>query len=167
MKAVNRINAIAGLYGLRAKAMDELADGAAPAALAESLAENKGYVAKVRWAYDEVVRTPGDKTKMGYEDMLKGLTQAGMIVDTVTFDAQFKEEHAAVSANHKEATQRAMQNIAVLPLIMAVCYISLMIYFRAKGGYKAIDLDAEGHKVGEHPVTPAEAVADAEATPSE
>jgi len=50
---------------------------------------------------------------------------------------------------------------------MAVCYLGLILYFRATGGYKAIDLTAEGAPAGEHAVTPAEAVEDAEQTPSE
>jgi hypothetical protein len=33
---------------------------------------------------------------------------------------------------------------AVLPLIMAVCYGALFIYFRSRGGYKAVELGG-GH----------------------
>lgn len=49
-------------------------------------------------------------------------------------------------------------------LIMAGCY-GLILHFGAKGG-KAINLMTEG-QAGEHAVTPAEVVADAEETPSE
>jgi len=41
------------------------------------------------------------------------------------------------------ATKSAMSTLAILPLIMAACYIGLIIYFKKKGGYKAIDLVAE------------------------
>lgn len=50
---------------------------------------------------------------------------------------------------------------------MACCYLGLIFYFKSQGGYKAIDLDAEGHVAGEHPVSTEEAVADAEKAPTE
>jgi len=65
-----------------------------------------------------------------------------------------------------DAKQNAMSSAAILPLIMAACYLGLIIYFRAKGGYKAVDLVASGQPAGGHAPT-AEEVADAEDTPSE
>ena len=48
-----------------------------------------------------------------------------------------------------------MQRVAILPLIMAGCYLGLIIYFKvAHGGYKAVDLTASGAEAGEH--TPGE-----------
>ena len=167
MPAVNRINGIGELYDIRQKVRNALPAGSSAEDIAASLASNKDYVPKVRWTYDTVVRAKNDKEKRSYDEMLTALAEAGMIADTAAFEANFQGEYTAIKANHKEATQSAMQWIAVLPLIMAACYISLMIYFKVKGGYKAIELDAEGQAVGEHPVSAAEAVADAEATPSE
>jgi len=42
-----------------------------------------------------------------------------------------------------EAKRNAMARCAILPLVMALCYLGLIFYFRSKGGYKQIDL-AEG-----------------------
>jgi hypothetical protein len=50
---------------------------------------------------------------------------------------------------------------------MAVCYLVLIIYFRAKGGYKVVDLSGDGTVTGEHPGTPEEMTADAAETPNE
>jgi len=59
-----------------------------------------------------------------------------------------------------------MASVAILPLIMAGCYLALIIYFKAKGGYKAVELTAAG-AAGQRELTAQQAVADEEATPSE
>ncbi|MHC4563740.1 MAG: MFS transporter [Planctomycetota bacterium] len=169
-KAVNRINGIGELFDLAQKQRAVLAEAnenVTDAQLAEALAASGDYVGKVRWAFDKILRAEGDVEKRSYAEMLAALTEAGIIVDAARYEAQFKDEYEAVRENHIDSARHAMQWIALLPLIMAACYLGLIIYFRATGGYRAIDLSAEGEPVGEHPVTPTEAVADAEATPSE
>ncbi|MEK7794321.1 MAG: MFS transporter [Candidatus Hydrogenedentota bacterium] len=42
-------------------------------------------------------------------------------------------------SNH--ARKGALRTVAVLPVIMLVCYIGLIFYFRSIGGYKALDID--------------------------
>jgi MFS family permease len=42
------------------------------------------------------------------------------------------------------AKQKALTRIAILPAIMCVCYLLLIAYFRAKGGYKAEVLTGHG-----------------------
>ena len=44
--------------------------------------------------------------------------------------------------------QSTLGKIAVLPVIMLVCYLVLIAYFKAKGGYKAEHLVAEGARTG-------------------
>jgi hypothetical protein len=39
-----------------------------------------------------------------------------------------------------EAKKSALATVAIFPTIMLVCYLILMGYFRAKGGYKAVEL---------------------------
>jgi len=166
VKQVTRINSMVDLYDLRQKALAGLGDTAGPGQLAAALADNADYVGKVNWTYDMVLRDKDDKTQ-SYADMLTGLAKAGMIVDSAQFEATVKDEQAAVTGIRKSSAQYAMQAIAILPLIMAACYLGLIIYFRATGGYRAVDLSVDGEVVGEHPVTLEEALSDETAGPSE
>jgi MFS transporter, DHA2 family, metal-tetracycline-proton antiporter len=61
----------------------------------------------------------------------QALTKDQELLDVVTTDAKHD----------------VMGRVAVLPAIMAICYLCLILYFKARGGYKAIDLMAEkgGH----------------------
>ena len=55
--------------------------------------------------------------------------------------------------------RRALQITAAIPAAMAVCYLLLVFYFMAKGGYKAVHLDASGREVEvTHEATPGEAM---------
>ena len=108
----------------------------------------------------------GNTDKLSHEEIVAALTEEGIILDA-SYESSINEEHWAIHEIEMDATRHAMQWIAVLPLIMAGCYLGLILYFRAKGGYRAIELTAKGEPTGEHAVTPAEVVADAEKTPSE
>ena len=104
---------------------------------------------------------------MTYEDMLAALIEAGLIVDRATYADTFASEYEVIHATNMDSAQFAMQRIVVLPIIMAACYLGLIIYFRAKGGYRAVDLAADGRVAGEHAVNLEEALADEAQTPSE
>jgi hypothetical protein len=41
------------------------------------------------------------------------------------------------------AKKNALATVAIFPAIMLVCYIILILYFKAKGGYKAEELTVE------------------------
>jgi MFS family permease len=43
--------------------------------------------------------------------------------------------------------RKALQITALVPATMAVCYLLLVFYFVAKGGYKAVHLDASGREI--------------------
>ena len=43
--------------------------------------------------------------------------------------------------------KRALQITAGVPTAMAVCYLLLVFYFVARGGYKAVHLDASGREI--------------------
>lgn len=49
-----------------------------------------------------------------------------------------------VTGVQNEAKQEALFQVAVLPLIMAVCYAGLLIWFKQQGGYKPVLLGHEG-----------------------
>lgn len=44
----------------------------------------------------------------------------------------------------KGAKQGALAKVAVFPAIMLACYIGLIMYFRSRGGYKAVEIGGEG-----------------------
>ena len=52
-----------------------------------------------------------------------------------------------------------MAKIALFPTFMLLCYVGLFLYFRSRGGYRAVELDTSGHKAGE-PAVKREALAD-------
>ncbi len=52
-----------------------------------------------------------------------------------------KEEADKVGGVVKKAKQGALAKVTVFPLIMLACYIGLIMYFKARGGYKAVRLD--------------------------
>ena len=41
---------------------------------------------------------------------------------------------------------QALRTFTVFPCIMCVCYLSLIFYFRGRGGYRPIHLEAEPKK---------------------
>jgi MFS family permease len=58
--------------------------------------------------------------------------------ETVTKDAALEE----IKSIRGKSRQSALKNIVIFPVIMLVGYLALMIYFKGRGGYVAIDLDA-------------------------
>jgi len=50
------------------------------------------------------------------------------------------EDAAKVGTIAKQARQGALANVTVFPAFMLVCYLGLILYFRSKGGYKAVSL---------------------------
>jgi MFS family permease len=61
--------------------------------------------------------------------------------ELVTALALVDEETAAkITAAREGANQGALAKIAMFPLFMLACYIALIVYFRARGGYKPVTL---------------------------
>jgi hypothetical protein len=55
-------------------------------------------------------------------------------------------QEQVVNANI-DGGKKALQITAAVPATMAACYLLLVLYFMAKGGYKAVHLDASGREV--------------------
>ncbi|HTE08226.1 MAG TPA: MFS transporter [Flavitalea sp.] len=49
-------------------------------------------------------------------------------------------EQQAVTAVQEGAKKSALRNVAFFPVFMLVCYLILILYFRSKGGYKAVKI---------------------------
>jgi hypothetical protein len=53
------------------------------------------------------------------------------------------EDKAAVTVIRDTAKKEALRDVIIFPMIMLVSYVLLIIYFRSKGGYKAVVLKKE------------------------
>jgi MFS family permease len=53
------------------------------------------------------------------------------------------EENATVTGIRDTAKKEALRDIVIFPIIMLISYILLILYFRSKGGYKAVVLNKE------------------------
>ena len=65
-------------------------------------------------------------------------------LDSAKAGAIENAEEAEVLDGIKAASKReAMATVAILPLIMALCYLGLIVYFKSKGGYRAVELESD------------------------
>jgi len=51
-----------------------------------------------------------------------------------------EEDKLVVDKVTAVAKKKALSTVAVFPLIMLICYVVLMIYFRSRGGYKPVEI---------------------------
>ena len=55
-------------------------------------------------------------------------------------EAVTPENEVLIGEVTEESQKDALQTIALLPILMMLCYIGLIIYFRSKGGYKPAEI---------------------------
>ncbi len=55
------------------------------------------------------------------------------------------EEQEVIQTAVEGSKKDALRTVAILPVIMLICYIILILYFRSKGGYRPVDLSAGAH----------------------
>jgi len=60
--------------------------------------------------------------------------------DAVIPDKITPEISAEVNAASEVAKKEALSTVAIFPLIMLVCYLLLIFYFRSRGGYRAVEI---------------------------
>ena len=68
-------------------------------------------------------------------------SMVGPILDKAAGDEELSEEEQMVWDANFYGGQTALKVTALVPLTMAVCYLILIVVFRRKGGYTAIELD--------------------------
>lgn len=93
---------------------------------------------------------PADSTQKltAYEDQVSFLITQNLL----TQDEQIKDDRKTVELVNtvtSEAKKSALSRVAILPAIMAVCYLLLILYFAATGGYKPVEL-AGGNSAAGH-----------------
>jgi MFS family permease len=131
---VNLLNEKIALYKFRQEAREanpELDD----AGLDALLRDNNAYQVVLRNAAESFEGAAGQD----YDAMVAALRGAGMFVSSEEF-ARLAEIQGLLGSISDESKQNAMATVAILPLIMAACYLSLILYFKKKGGYKVVDI---------------------------
>jgi MFS family permease len=69
----------------------------------------------------------------------KGLFSEYQYVDKAKFEAAglTEAEQTELVALESQTKQHALAKIATLPVIMCICYLGLILYFKSRGGYQA------------------------------
>ena len=75
-------------------------------------------------------------------------TKAGLFGEYETIDPERRAtlspaQQETVAGIEATAKQGALKTMAIFPLIMLLCYLILILYFRSKGGYRAQTLDGQ------------------------
>jgi len=63
-------------------------------------------------------------------------------LDQAKLAALAPEDKTAVETVAAAAKKNALMTVAIFPAIMLVCFLILIFYFKAKGGYKPVELEA-------------------------
>jgi MFS family permease len=72
----------------------------------------------------------------------EGLLGAYRSVDSAKLAGADDTTKTAVASAEGVAKKAALRSVVFFPAFMLVCYVGMLLYFRSKGGYKALDLDA-------------------------
>ena len=89
--------------------------------------------ATVAWAKSQ----GGDTSRLG----IMGFCRGGRTV------WEYAGHNKDVKAAVVHGGQRALQITAAIPATMAICYLLIVFYFVARGGYKAVHLDSSGREI--------------------
>jgi len=65
-----------------------------------------------------------------------------------------ESERKTIAGLSEKANKNALATVAILPAIMFLGYLGLMLYFRRRGGYKAVQLRTERPASGVPPPEP-------------
>lgn len=165
VREVNEMNDTMALYEYRRDKAKEMAGAPADEAITAALADDPLYQTLVRKAYNHLVRPEGDTEEKTFAEMHAALEANDIFIGEQQY-AEFQDEKKVLDEVRADAKRDAMKSVAVLPLIMAACYLGLILYFRAKGGYKAVELTLTGAEDGgTHEPTAEEFEEDAEKGP--
>lgn len=83
------------------------------------------------------------KEKSIYYNSISYQSLEGEKVDDLIAD-QSQDVKDAVAASQDGSGQKALASMAIFPLIMLVTYVIMYFHFKRKGGYKPLELSAEG-----------------------
>ncbi|MDX1564056.1 MAG: MFS transporter, partial [Phycisphaeraceae bacterium] len=143
---------------VKAKLKEELGEDPTEAQLKSKLAENEFYQKRLKLeqfrekaaeeaAADQQVTDIAKEV----EKILAQNSEYQAIVESDAFKKQV-EIDSTIGKTTAQAKKAALATVAIFPGIMLACYLVLIVYFKSKGGYKAIDLDESGQETAQHPV---------------
>ncbi len=78
-----------------------------------------------------------------------GIFGSTRTVNTDALDDQPEEIKNAVKSITTSAKQTSIRVLAILPMILMVCYLALILYFRSVGGYGVVGLEDESDEPGD------------------
>lgn len=93
-----------------------------------------------------------ERDQVVYEQVLgekPGLFGAYKAVDPTKVEELDQTQKALVTEVQDASKKNTLMAVAIFPIIMLVCYILMFLYFKARGGYKPVEL-AEGGGGGGH-----------------
>ena len=64
-------------------------------------------------------------------------------VDPERVAAAPEKDQAAIEGIEAGSKKNALKTTAAFPVVMLFCYLLLILYFRSRGGYKAVELTSE------------------------
>ena len=84
----------------------------------------------------------GKKNKADFEKLIKNKesTLAKEEEKLKAMQEAFRKDQLMMTDDQKQAKQKALAKISIFPGIMLACYIGLFLYFKSRGGYKAVQL---------------------------
>jgi hypothetical protein len=83
---------------------------------------------------------------------LDGAKKAALLSKTdEQLSPQEKIDKPLIAAANLEGGRMALKVTAAIPLAMAVLYLGLILYFKAKGGYRPVHLEGTGKETREEP----------------
>ena len=95
------------------------------------------YVADQVKAYDSKEGTNMMNTYVMEKRSIIGKYNA---VDPVKLNAGSENDKQIIDSYQNVAKKETLWKVALLPIIMLICYIGLIFYFRSKGGYKPVEI---------------------------
>ncbi len=149
----------------------EIISEGADAGLLAELKDNGEWRTMVRAAVEHLnpSKPDAEAPTESYAEQIDYLRRKEVLGPDIELYARAKEYQQIADSVTNEARQDAMARAAILPTVMAICYLGLIVYFRvAHGGYKTVELPSAGEAPeGEHEPTAEEFEDDAERTPRE
>jgi len=98
--------------------------------------------------YDQTNNT---QLKTDYMSPQSGLFGEYYAIDNTALEGATEADRSTITEIQGDAKKGALSTVAIFPIIMLICYVGLILYFRSRGGYKPVMLDvseAEREKVG-------------------
>lgn len=145
-KKVSRINDPVALYEEMEKLKKNAIENETEETL-EDLEKKPTYRRLVKVAYDNNIREKGDSSEKTDETMYAALNKAGLILKNEDSFKSVKAEKDTLDKVTGDAKKGALLWVALFPVIMLVCYIGLIFYFRSIGGYKPEMLMTEQEQI--------------------